>query len=948
MTRHEQRSFLSGASTAYLEDLYEKFVRDPSSVEPGWRAFFAQLGDPSAAQALNAARGASWGRPVVTGIEEELARKPRSLSSAPDIRAAVLQSIRARLMIRIYRVRGHLRANLDPLGLMARPLHPDLDPKTYGFTEADNDRTVMIDGAIRGLESMTVRDIIAHLTDTYCNRIGYEYVHIQDPAQRAWIEARIEAPEHKQHYSARSKRTILQQLTAAETFERFLAVKYTGTKRFGLDGAESLIPALEAIVDRAAQYDVEEIVLGMPHRGRLNVLANIVRKPIQAILSEFEGVPSMPGDVQGSGDVKYHLGTSADREVNGKKIHLSLSANPSHLEAVDPVVLGKARAKQAQRHDVERKKVLPLLMHGDAAFAGQGVVAECLELANLRGFKVGGTIHVIVNNQIGFTTSPSFARSSPYPSDIATGIQAPVLHVNGDDPEAVTHVAKIATDFRHKFGRDVVIDLFCYRRFGHNEADEPSFTQPVMYRKIAAHPPVRQLYAERLASEGVLKDADAEKMVADVQSQLELEHQAAKSYRPTRPDWFAGRWAGFRRAGAGARRGQTAVPLEHLKMLAGPLTRVPDEFEVHPTLKRILHRRNEMLQTGTGIDWATAESLAFATLLREGFKVRLSGQDSGRGTFSQRHAAWVDQKDERRYIPLCHIDGEQADFEIIDSMLSEEAVLGFEYGYSLAEPNGLTLWEAQFGDFANGAQVLFDQFLASAESKWLRMSGLVCLLPHGQEGQGPEHSSARLERFLQLSAEDNWQVVQPTTPASYFHVLRRQMHRDFRKPLIVMSPKSLLRHKRAVSTLDDMTAGRTFHRVLWDAQPSLSADANVRRVLLCSGKVYYDLWEAREAAGVTDVVALRLEQLYPWPEDTLLEELARFPNADVVWMQDEPKNAGAWSFAAPRIDELLVRLRPQGARVRYVGAPEMASPAPGSLKRHQELQRTILEEALAR
>jgi 2-oxoglutarate dehydrogenase E1 component len=938
---------LSGASSAYLEDLYERFLRDPRSLDSGWRAFFAGLKDGNGHDALTVARTASWGRPILVPLEDDIAARVPPADVTRDARQAALDSIRARLMIRAFRVRGHLGANLDPLGLAGGTRHPDLDPASYGFAAADHDRPIFLDGTL-GPQAMTLREVMVLVNEIYCGSIGYEYMHIQSLEQRDWLQVRIEAPEYRQRYSPRTKRAILRQLTEAETFERFLAVKYTGTKRFGLDGAESLLAALESILDRAVQHGVEEVVFGMPHRGRLNVLANIVKKPVTAILSEFEGVPSMPGDVQGSGDIKYHLGTSADRDIAGKRMHVSLAANPSHLEAVDPVVLGKVRAKQQQRDDAERKRVMAILMHGDAAFAGQGIVAECLGLSELRGYRVGGTVHVIVNNQIGFTTSPRFARSSPYPSDVALSVQAPILHVNGDDPEAVIHVAKIATDFRHKFGKDVVIDLFCYRRFGHNEADEPSFTQPIMYRKIAAHPSTRQLYAKQLVAEGVLTDADADAMVADIHARLEQDHKAARSYRPNKADWLEGRWLGLKRpAGAGARAGTTSVAVRDLMDLAEPLTHIPATFDAHPTVRRIYARRRETLLAGTGIDWATAESLAFATLLREGFQVRLSGQDSARGTFSHRHAVLVSQNDESRYVPLEHLEGTQGSFEVIDSMLSEEAVLGFEYGYSLAEPNGLILWEAQFGDFANGAQVMFDQFLASAESKWLRMSGLVALLPHGQEGQGPEHSSARVERYLQLCAEDNLQVVVPTTPASYFHLLRRQVHRDFRKPLVVMAPKSLLRHKRAVSNLADMGHGRTFHRVLWDDDAALRPDRDIRRVVLCSGKVYYDLLEAKEASNVHDVYVLRLEQLYPFPGEPLSEELARFPKAEVMWCQEEPKNAGAWLFARTYVEELLTRLQAGAPRIRYAGPPAMAAPAPGSLKQHQALQAQIVAAALA-
>ncbi len=935
---------LTGANAAFVEDLYARFLSNPDSVDPSWRDFFGALGDDSRA-VLAKNGGVSWGRKRTFEFEEEEGEGSEPVRDAADFKSSALDVIRARMLIRAYRVRGHLDANLDPLGLVVSERHPELDPAYYGFTEADFDRPIFLDNAL-GKEQMTVREIVDFLRRTYASNIGYEFMHIQVPEQRAWLQVRIEDPEYQLRYSAASKRAILQQLTAAEGLERFLGIKYTGTKRFGVDGAESLIAAMEAIVDRAAQKGVEEIVIGMPHRGRLNILVNTLKKPMVAILSEFEGVPSMPGDVQGSGDVKYHLGTSADRQVNGKVVHLSLTANPSHLEAVDPVVAGKVRAKQTQRGDTEHKRVMGVLMHGDAAFAGQGIVAECFGLSELKGYKTGGTIHIIVNNQIGFTTSPGFSRSSPYPSDVAKGVQAPILHVNGDDPEAVTHVSKIATDFRNKFGKDVVIDMFCYRRLGHNEGDEPSFTQPAMYRKIADHPPVRQIYAERLAAEGTVSKEDADAMVADQHVKFEKAFEAAKTYRPNKADWLEGKWSGIRRADDGARRGKTSVKKSALAKVGKALTAYPEGFEVHSTLRRILARKEEALASGTGIDWATAEALAFGTLLLEGHPIRLSGQDSGRGTFSHRHSVLTDQSSEDRHLPLNHIAEGQAEYTVVDSMLSEMAVLGFEYGYSLSEPNALVLWEAQFGDFANGAQVIIDQFLASAESKWLRMSGLVMLLPHGQEGQGPEHSSARLERYLQLCAEDNLQVIYPTTPASYFHALRRQLRREFRKPLIVMSPKSLLRHKRVISTFEDLTGDRTFHRVLWDDQTDLVADNKIRRVVLCSGKVYYELLEAKEKRDIRDVYVLRLEQLYPFPDKALGEEISRFSKADVVWCQEEPKNAGAWSFVEPRLEDLLAEIGSKIRRPVYAGPPEMASPAPGSLAHHKEQMASLVDDAL--
>ena len=716
---------------------------------------------------------------------------------------AARDTLGARLLIRAYRTRGHLIAKLDPLELVTRREHPELKPKTYGFTKEDYGRPIFVGGAL-GLEFGTLRQILDILKRTYAGPIGFEYMHISDPEQRAWIQERIEGMDKEVRFTPQGKRAILTKLIEAEGAERFLNVKYTGTKRFGLDGGESMVPALEQVIKRGGQLGVHEIVIGMPHRGRLNVLANVMAKPYRAIFNEFRGGSAQPDDVEGSGDVKYHLGASSDREFDENRVHLSLTANPSHLESVDPVVLGKVRAKQDQMGDRERKEVLPLLLHGDAAFAGQGVVAECLGLSGLRGHRTGGSIHFIVNNQIGFTTAPRFSRSSPYPSDVAKMIDAPIFHVNGDDPEAVVHVTKIATEFRQRFGKPVVIDMFCYRRHGHNEADEPAFTQPLMYQRIAEHPGVVEIYADRLIEEGLFTKDEVEDLQARFRSYLEEEFAAGETYRPNRADWLDGRWAGIGFAEEGARRGMTGVDLDLLRKVGRKLTSFPESFTPHKTIARIMAARRKMIDEGKGIDWATAEALAFGTLLVEGFKVRLSGQDSERGTFSQRHSVLMDQATEKKYTPLKHLGKQQADFEVINTMLSEEAVLGFEYGYSLAEPNALVLWEAQFGDFANGAQVIIDQFISSGERKWLRMSGLVLLLPHGYEGQGPEHSSARLERYLQLCAEDNWQVVNCTTPANYFHVLRRQLHRQFRKPLVLMTPKSLLRHKKVVSSLDEL------------------------------------------------------------------------------------------------------------------------------------------------
>src|SRR5262245_56035018 len=846
MTRHElnevfaRTSFLQGANATYLAELHARYDEDPASVDPDWRAFFASLEDDKES-VLAEARGPSWAPQPERAL---LPARPQSVGGERDALAAARDTLAARMLIRNYRTRGHLAAKLDPLELVERREHPELRPKTYGFTKRDYDRPIYI-GGVFGLEFATLRQILDILKKTYCGHIGAEYMHISDPEQRAWIQDRMEGREAG--FTDKGKIAILMKLIEAEAFERFLDVKYTGTKRFGLDGGEAIVPALEQIIKRGGQLGVGEIVIGMPHRGRLNVLANVMAKPYRAIFNEFRGGSAHPDDVEGSGDVKYHLGASSDREFDLNRVHLSLTANPSHLEIVDPVVLGKVRAKQDQRSDRERKDVLPLLLHGDAAFAGQGVVAECFGLSGLRGHRTGGSLHFIVNNQIGFTTAPRFARSSPYPSDVAKMIDAPIFHVNGDDPEAVVYVTKIAIEYRQRFGKPVVIDMFCYRRHGHNEVDEPAFTQPLMYARIGEHPRVTEIYGRKLAEEGLLTSAQVEQLHTDFRALLEEEFTASDSYRPNRADWLDGKWSGIGHAEEGARRGVTGVDVERLKEIGRKITTVPKGFTPHKTITRIMANRRKMIEEGAGIDWATAESLAFGTLLTEGFRVRLSGQDSDRGTFPERHSVLMDQENEKKYTPLKHITKTQGVFEVINSMLSEEAVLGFEYGYSLAEPNALVLWEAQFGDFANGAQVIIDQFISSGERKWLRMSGLVMLLPHGYEGQGPEHSSARLERYLQNSAEDNWQIANCTTPANYFPILRRQLHRTLRKPLVLMTPKSLLRHRRVISRLDELGPGTSFHRLLWDdadphrgqAQPEaskirLKPDSEIRRVVLCS------------------------------------------------------------------------------------------------------------------
>jgi 2-oxoglutarate dehydrogenase E1 component len=974
-------SFLYGGNAAYVERLYDDYRRDPTSVDASWRAFFEGLKDDRALVEKNA-EGASWKQPgwpvplngeIVSALDgnwaalekaagEKIRARARDAGaplSADGIAQATRDSVRAIMMIRAYRMRGHLHAHLDPLDLEPRRDHEELHPSTYGFTDADYDRKIFIDNVL-GMEFATIREMLAVLERTYCSTIGYEFMHISNPDEKAWLQERIEGPDKEVAFTPEGKRAILNKLVEAEGFEKFADLRYRGTKRFGLDGAEAMVPALEQIIKRGGALGVREIVLGMPHRGRLNVLASVMHKPMRAIFHEFKGGSFTPDDVEGSGDVKYHLGASSDREFDGNKVHLSLTANPSHLEIVDPVVLGKVRAKQDQHHCPadQRTAVMPLLIHGDAAFAGQGVVAECFGLSGLKGHRTGGSLHFIVNNQIGFTTYPRYSRSSPYPSDVAKMVEAPIFHVNGDDPEAVVFVAKIATEYRQRFQKPVVIDMLCYRRFGHNEGDEPGFTQPLMYKVIRQHKTTLTLYAEKLVAEGVIAADEAEKMQAGWRKVLDDEFEAAEGFKANKADWLDGSWTGMHAAKADdddARRGATGVAPATLELIGERITTVPKDFSVHRTIQRFLDSRREAIATGTGIDWATGEALAFGSLLLEGHPVRLSGQDSERGTFSQRHSVLIDQNSEHRLTPLNHIKEGQARYEVINSMLSEEAVLAFEYGYSLSEPNALTLWEAQFGDFANGAQVVFDQFISSGERKWLRMSGLVCLLPHGYEGQGPEHSSARLERFLQMCAEDNMQVANCTTPAQYFHVLRRQLKRDIRKPLILMTPKSLLRHKRAVSALDEFAPGTTFHRWLMDEAErhpgregvKLAKDAKIRRVILCSGKVYFDLVEEREKRGIEDVYLLRVEQLYPFPLKSLAQELARFRNADVVWCQEEPRNMGAWSFVEPLMEWVLGQAGGKARRARYVGRPASAATATGLMSKHAAQLKAFLEEAFA-
>ena len=969
-------SFMQGHNAAYLEQLYAQYARDPNTVDGAWQAFFQALGDsdldvkadasgpswarkdwpPQPTDDLTAALTGEWMPPPqeAAAAKEKILGKAKELNSTISqeaVKRAVLDSIRALMIIRAHRIRGHLSADLDPLKLQATGQHLELQPKSYGFEEADMDRPIFIDNVL-GLQFASMRQIIDILKRTYCSTFALQYMHISDPEQSSWLKERIEGRDKEITFTREGRKAILNKMVEAEGFEKFLHVKYTGTKRFGLDGGESLIPALEQIIKRGGALGVRDIVIGMPHRGRLSVLANVMQKPYRAIFNEFQGGSFKPEDVDGSGDVKYHLGASSDRDFDGNNVHLSLTANPSHLEAVNPVVIGKVRAKQDQIGDADRTQVLPLLLHGDAAFAGQGVVAECFGLSGLVGHRTGGTIHVVVNNQIGFTTAPHFSRSSPYPTDIALMVEAPIFHVNGDDPEAVVHAAKVATEFRQKFQKDVVIDIFCYRRFGHNEGDEPMFTNPLMYNQIKRQKTTLSLYTERLVKDGLIPEGEVEDMKAAFQAKMSEEFEAGKEYKPNKADWLDGRWSHLDRRGEEYQRGETSISTQTLSDIGTALSRAPDGFPLHKTVARMLETKKKMFAAGEGFDWATGEALAFGSLLCEGFPVRLSGQDCTRGTFSQRHSGLINQDTEERFYPLNHIRTGQKRYDVIDSMLSEYAVLGFEYGYSLAEPNALTLWEAQFGDFANGAQIMFDQFISSGESKWLRMSGLVVLLPHGFEGQGPEHSSARLERFLQMCGQDNWIIANCTTPANYFHILRRQLHRNFRKPLILMTPKSLLRHKLAVSKAEEFTTGSSFHRVLWDdAEASSSAhklkpDAKIKRVVMCSGKVYYDLLEERNARGLDDIYLMRFEQFYPFPAISAMKELQRFENAEMIWCQEEPKNQGGWSFMEPNLEWVLERMKAKHNRLRYVGRSASASPATGLAAQHKFQQAALIDEAL--
>ncbi len=954
---YKKTSFLAGNNSSFIEEFYSEYLSNPQNLPEGWKTFFDSLSDDK--EVIHKSfKGPSWA-PKKERIKNKnisstvVEKKDEDLKAPALTEQSTKDSVRAIMLIRAYRIRGHLIANLDPLSIQKREEHQELKPETYGFKDSDYDRKIFLDGVL-GLQHANLNEILEILKKTYCSKIGYEFMHMGDPDEKSWIRNRVEGREKEVSFTDNGKKAILNKIIQAEGFEKYLQVKFVGTKRFGLDGGESLIPALEQIIKKGGNLGAKEIKIGMPHRGRLNVLANVMGKPYKAIFSEFFG-KTVGAKKDFEGDVKYHLGASANREFDGNLVHISLTDNPSHLEAVNPVVLGQVRAKQFYHKDPERKKVIPVLMHGDAAFAGQGVVAECFAMSGLPGHNIGGTIHVIVNNQIGFTTAPRFARSSPYPSDVAKTAQAPIFHVNGDDPEAVVHCAKIATEFRQKFNRDVVIDIVCYRRFGHNEGDEPSFTQPIMYKKIRSHPTIGEIYGKKIIADGLADEKEITNQKINFKNFLEQEFNSSKDYK-SELKWFEGAWSRFKPGLGKDKRGKSGVKKDQIIKIGKKISNIPEDFVAHKTLIKIFDQRYKMFTEGKAVDWSTAESLAFGTLLVEGFSVRLSGQDSGRGTFSQRHSVLRNQESHDRYIPLNNIGEDQKKFEIIDTLLSELAVLGFEFGYSLSEPETLVLWEAQFGDFANGAQIIIDQFITSGESKWGRASGLVLLLPHGYEGQGPEHSSARLERFLQLCAGENIQVINCTTPANYFHALRRQMHRDFRKPLIVMTPKSLLRHKRCVSYLEDFSKESTFHRILEDHAYlknsnliKLNKDNKIKKVVMCSGKIYFDLIDAREKAGNNEVVFIRVEQLYPFPAKTLAKILKKYKNKpEFIWCQEEPKNMGAWNTVRNYIDRTLEIIQSKRDKIKYVGRKASATTATGNLNKHLAQQKEILEKVVGK
>lgn len=959
-----QNDFMDGTSANYIEQMYNAWVKDPNSVHTSWSAYFSN---------------------IVSGVPPEQAFvKPPSLggtipqfSVSPQATDSTLKqlrlSVQVQSMIRAYQVMGHNMANLDPLGLMERKELPALKPETYGISESDMDLHVtqlksegITLGFIRSDEPMTVRQVLNELKTAYCDTIGAEFMHIQDRAQCNWLRERLENRQNTYVPTPDDRRNTHNRLAWATYFEEFCDKKFS-ERRFGCDGGESIIPAIKTFIDHASEHGVEAIVFGMAHRGRLNVLTNIVRKPLAAIFNEFQSGTFHIDDIA-SGDVKYHLGTSCDRPTrNGKQIHLSLVANPSHLEAVNPVVEGKVYAKQFFKHQSKKEKVVSLLIHGDASFAGQGVVYETITMAGLPKYCTGGTVHVIINNQIGFTTNPEDLRPGQYCTDVAKSAGAPIFHVNGDDPDALCWVMKLAAEWRQTFLKDIVIDIICYRRFGHNETDQPKFTQPVLYAKIEKQPKTLKIYEQLLKSQGILTEEDIQKTQVEVNTTFENELKKAPTYQPNKTDWLCDNWQGIKGPGQLAQIQSTGVPLPLIATVSKALTTVPPGFNLHSVPKKGLEAKEKMFQTGKDIDWATAEALAFGTILLEGFHVRLSGQDVERGTFSHRHAVLHDQLTGAEYVPLNNIEGQKAHLAIQNSFLSEYAALGFELGFSLENPNSLVMWEGQFGDFANGAQIMIDQFISSGEQKWMRQSGLVLLLPHGYEGQGPEHSSARIERFLQMCDQNldaipnmdqsqrrqiqliNYQIVNCTTPANYFHVLRRQLHREFRKPLVIFTPKTLLRHELAkspISAFDDVGDDTRFLRVIHEVDTDIVSPEKCRRIIFCSGKVYYDLYKQRAERNIKDIPIIRVEQLAPFPFDHVSKEIQKHPNAQIMWVQEEPKNMGAWTFAFFNIRTCLRSLN-DTRQLKYAGRSYSAAPATGNKKVHDKELKKLLDEAFS-
>ncbi len=938
-------TFLNSANAPYVAELYSKYRNDPESVDTTWKDFFNNLNEDDYS-VLKDFGGPEWKERPSSIIDKNYITKvikSNANYNSEEFRISTLDSIRALRLIRAFRINGHLIADLDPLGISEREYPQELDYKSYGFIESDLEKEIFIDGSL-GLEKGKLKNIIKILKETYSASIGVEFLHIQQADQKQWVQERIEEVRNKTNFTNEGKKAIYKRLVESELFEQFLDKKFLGTKRYGIEGGEAMIPGIEQIVKQACLSGIEDIIIGTAHRGRLTLLSSVLEMPYKKILSKFQGSLNDPNEVLGSGDVKYHLGVSADREFEKKKIHLSLTSNPSHLEAVNPVVAGKVRAKQTLAKDKTTDKVIGLLIHGDAAIAGQGVVAETFAMSQLRGFKTGGTIHFVINNQIGFTTMPQYGRSAPYCTEIAKMVQAPIFHVNGDDPEAVVHVCRLATEFRNKFKVDVVVDMFCYRRSGHNEADEPSFTQPLMYKAIKKQITTRKKYEKILIENNTLSEEESRDIVDSFKNFLDKEFESTKNYKPNKVDWLEGTWTGLSTATFDARRGKTSVKEKTLMNIAKKIHEIPADFNAHRRIKKIYGDRLTSVINGKGIDWATSESLALATLLDEGYGVRISGQDVGRGTFSHRHGVLYDQENENRFVPLRHFQNKQGYFEIIDSFLSEFGVLGFEYGYSQVDPKTLVIWEAQFGDFANGAQIMIDQFISSGERKWLRMSGLTMLLPHGHEGQGPEHTSGRLERFLQMCAEDNMQIVNCTSPANYFHVLRRQLHRNFRKPLIIFTPKSTLRHKSNVSNIEDYINGSTFHRILTD-KLSVKEKRKNKRLIICSGKIYFELADHIAKNKIKNLSIIRLEQIYPFPYENFRDELKHYTDAEIIWVQEEPKNMGAWGFVKGRLESVMQEAKVKQEKIFYVGRSPAASPAAGSLERHLSNQETIIKMA---